>query len=67
MIIDYSKELYTFLSQFAKTYEEQIVSFKQKEVIPSEYITYSAIAGSFAQPFIQSINLYSNSTSFQYL
>lgn len=66
MIRDYATTLYEWLSKFATTFREP-VQFDKEEPAPTEYITYSADTGNFAEEFIQAITVYSQSTSYKYV
>lgn len=61
---NYATTLYNWLSQFAMTFREPIISSTFQEINPNEYISYSAQTGNFGEQFIQPITIYSKSTGF---
>ena len=63
---NYATLLYEWLSDFAPTYRRPIQEgfFDTDNPEPSEYITYSVDAGRFNTDFMQSITVFSKSTSY---
>lgn len=69
LINNYATTFYKWLSTFAPTYREPVLSssFDEQNPEPNEYIKYSADTGNFANEFIQAITIYSKSTSWTYV
>lgn len=69
LIRNYATTMYNWLSKFATTYRTPVLSsmFDSENPKPSEYIEYSADASNFAEQFIQSITIYSQSTAYNYV
>lgn len=63
---DYATTIYEWLSEFAPTFREPVLSslFDEQNPRPSEYISYSADVGNFNSEFIQAVTIYSQSTSY---
>ena len=66
LTFNYASALYEWLSNFAPTFRRPIQEgfFNASNPEPNEYITYSADAGRFNTDFMQSITIYSKSTSY---
>jgi hypothetical protein len=61
---DYATALYDWLKDVSGVEVfRQPIEFDEDEEQPNEYITYSSYVGSFATEFMQSITIYSKSTS----
>lgn len=63
---NYAQTIYNWLSTFAPTFREPILSgyFDNNNPKPDEYITYSSLVGSFGNEFTQAITIYSKSTAY---
>lgn len=66
---DYATTMYNWLKKFAPVLREPISEdmYNEQNPKPTEYISYSADTGNFAQQFIQAITINSQSTAWNYV